>query len=156
MRCPYCRETNQDKVIDSRLSENGEVIRRRRACISCGKRFTTKERVEQDVRLMVVKRDGTRELFDIKKLERGIMRSLVKRPVSLSVIEDMIQHLQDEIYVQARQAHEISSVDLGEMVLEKLYTIDPVSYIRFASVYRKFENVEGFITEIENLTKKTK
>jgi transcriptional repressor NrdR len=154
MRCPACGE-NEDRVIESRTTTSGNSIRRRRECIVCGHRFTSYEHIEEE-KLMVVKRDGTRELFDIKKLERGIMRSLVKRPVSLSVIEDMIQHLQDEIYVQARQAHEISSVDLGEMVLEKLYTIDPVSYIRFASVYRKFENVEGFITEIENLTKKTK
>jgi transcriptional repressor NrdR len=152
MRCPYC-EAIEDKVIESRMLANGESIRRRRECLKCGYRFTSYEHIEEK-KLMVVKRDGRRQDFDLKKLGHGIQRAIEKRPIPQTVVEEMLMEIEDEAFMKAKNTHEIPSTELGEMVLKRLYKLDRVAYIRFASVYRKFENVKEFISEIEKLSKK--
>lgn len=151
MRCPLCSNT-QDKVIESRTLSGGDSIRRRRECLNCGYRFTSYEQIEEK-QLMVIKSAGRREPFDIKKMERGIQRALEKRPVSQAEIEEIIHSLQNKAIIEGKNSHEIASAFLGELVLKTLYEIDKVAYIRFASVYRKFENVGEFISEIEHLAK---
>ena len=149
MRCPHCGSLD-DKVIDSRTLANGESIRRRRECISCSLRFTSYERIEEKP-LMVVKRDGRREPFERAKLERGVIRALEKRPVSQLSIENLVNEIEDEAAQKGKAANEIPSVELGEMVLRRLYTLDKVAYVRFASVYRKFETMAEFLREIEHV-----
>lgn len=139
-----------DKVIDSRSLANGESIRRRRECLSCGLRFTSYERIEERP-LMVVKRDGRREPFERAKLERGISRALEKRPVSQLSSENLVNEIEDEAALKGKATNEIASAELGEMVLRRLYRLDKVAYIRFASVYRKFESMDEFLQEIERL-----
>ena len=150
MRCPHCGEM-QDKVIESRPNNDGTAIRRRRECLKCGYRFTSYEHIDEKP-LKVVKRDGRRENFDRTKLERGIQVALEKRPVPQSIVEEMLNNIEDDAIMLAKNTHEISASDLGEKVLERLYNIDRVAYVRFASVYRMFENVEEFIREIERLS----
>jgi transcriptional repressor NrdR len=149
MRCPYCRETNQDKVIDSRLSENGEVIRRRRACISCGKRFTTKERVEQDVKLMVIKRDGTRVPYDRTKILAGIQRATYKRPAAPADLARIVDAVEDALFKQYDR--EVSSQIIGQLVCDQLRDFDQIAYVRFASVYRQFQDLGELIDEAQNV-----
>ncbi len=139
-----------DKVIDSRTLANGESIRRRRECEACGFRFTSYERIEEKP-LMVVKRDGRREPFERQKLERGVVRALEKRPVSQLSIENLVNEIEDEAAMKGKAANEIPSVELGEMVLRRLFDLDKVAYVRFASVYRKFETLDEFISVIESL-----
>ncbi|MBO8450803.1 MAG: transcriptional repressor NrdR [Spirochaetes bacterium] len=147
MRCPYCGNFN-DKVIDSRTLANGSAIRRRRECTDCGYRFTSYERVEERP-LMVVKKDGRRQPFDKEKLMRGIRRALEKRPVSGETIENLLNEIEDLAVMEGKKDSEISSARLGEIVLDILRRMDKVAYIRFASVYRHFENLEEFIAEIQ-------
>lgn len=154
MRCPYCGKL-EDKVLESRTMVNGESIRRRRECLSCGYRFTSYERIDEKP-FMVVKRDGRRQPFDREKLEKGIIRALEKRPVSTGMIEQLCNDIEDMAIKQGKESREIATEALGELVLEKLYDIDKVSYIRFASVYRHFENLEEFLTEVKNIKKKSK
>ncbi len=150
MRCPHCHSL-EDKVIESRTLASGDAIRRRRECIECGYRFTSYERIEEK-QLMVIKRTGDRrEPFNRAKLERGVQRALEKRPVSQIDIENMLNELEDEAVMKGRSTHEISSREIGETVLKKLYEMDKVAYIRFASVYRNFTDVEEFVQEIETL-----
>jgi transcriptional repressor NrdR len=149
MRCPHCG-TIDDKVIESRTLANGESIRRRRECMNCGYRFTSYERLEEQ-QLMVVKRDSRREPFDRVKLERGIERALEKRPVSRMRIESLVNELEDIVAIMSKGNREIDSSVIGDLVLERLGAIDQVAYIRFASVYRHFENPEEFIREIHKL-----
>ncbi len=149
MRCPHCGSLD-DKVIDSRTLANGESIRRRRECLSCGLRFTSYERIEEKP-LMVVKRDGRREPFERPKLERGIIRALEKRPVSQLSIENLVNEIEDEAALKGKGGNEIASSQLGEMVLGRLFELDKVAYVRFASVYRKFETMDEFLEEIERL-----
>lgn len=151
MRCPHCGEL-EDKVIESRQSSSGASIRRRRECLQCGFRFTSYERIEEKP-LMVVKRDGRREQFDPEKLEKKVQIALEKRPVSQGVIEDLVHKVEDDASYKSKATHEIDSKEIGEMVLKRLYEIDRVAYVRFASVYRMFENVDEFIKEIEKLSK---
>jgi transcriptional repressor NrdR len=150
MRCPHCGSI-EDKVIESRQNTSGTTIRRRRECLSCSFRFTSYERIEEKP-LMVVKRDGRREPFDVAKLERGIQKSLEKRPVSQSAVEETLHQLEDEAAMKGKSSHEVLARELGEMVLSKLYTLDRVAYVRFASVYRMFDNIEEFVKEIERLS----
>ena len=150
MRCPNCGET-EDKVLESRLVANAESIRRRRECVKCSYRFTSYEHIEEK-QIMVIKRDGSREPFDIKKIERGIRRALEKRPIPQNVVEEFLISLEEQTMMLCRNTSEIPASELGEMVLKKLYTLDKVAYIRFASVYRSYENLEQFIQEIENLS----
>ena len=153
MRCPYCGNI-EDKVVESRSMANGESIRRRRECISCGYRFTSYEKIEEKP-FMVVKRDGRRQPFDRAKLEKGIERAIEKRPISSDTKENILNDIEDEAIMQGRTNREISTSELGEIVLNRLYKTDKVAYIRFASVYRHFENLDEFIAEVKKL-KKTK
>ena len=148
MKCPVCNYQDS-RVLDSRPIEDGASIKRRRECPSCGKRFTTYEVVDT-VPIAVVKRNGKREFFDKHKLMLGIERACQKRPVDPEEIANAI-----EIELQNSIVEEISSMDIGEMVLAKLKEIDTVSYIRFASVYREFKDIDSFISEINNLEKRT-
>ena len=149
MRCPYCGSLD-DKVIESRAMANGESIRRRRECLGCGYRFTSYERIEEKP-FMVVKKDGRREPFEQAKLEKGISRALEKRPVSMRMVEQIVSEIEDKAVMSGKVSREISTVELGELVLQRLYEIDKVAYIRFASVYKHFENLDEFITEVKNI-----
>jgi len=152
MRCPYCAE-NDNRVVDSRLSKDGQAIRRRRECNACGRRFTTYEKVEE-VLPMVIKRDGRREPFDREKILGGITRACQKRPVSADQIKDFIDSL--ETYFQELGRREIPSSAIGEKVIAKLKDWDEVAYVRFASVYRKFQDVTDFMKEVTELIKSKK
>ena len=149
MRCPHCGN-NEDKVIESRTLANGDAIRRRRECIKCGYRFTSYERLE-DKQFMVVKRDGRREPFDRIKLERGIERALEKRPVSQMQIESLINEIEDTTAILSKGNREIDSTVIGDLALERLGAIDKVAYIRFASVYRHFADLDEFVREINKV-----
>ena len=149
MRCPYCGSL-EDKVLESRTMANGESIRRRRECLSCGYRFTSYEHIEEKP-FMVVKKDGRRQPFDRQKLEKGIARALEKRPVSTVAIESIVSEIEDQAIMEGKGSREISTEALGNLVLEKLHTIDKVAYIRFASVYRHFEDLNEFINEVNKL-----
>ena len=149
MRCPYCGSMD-DKVLESRTMANGESIRRRRECISCGYRYTSYEHIEEKP-FMVVKRDGRRQPFDRNKLEKGIERALEKRPVSTTSLENIVNEIEDQAIMQGKTNREISTEELGDLVLEKLNLVDKVAYIRFASVYRHFENLDEFIKEVNKL-----
>ena len=140
MRCPYCGSVD-DKVVESRTLGQGDCIRRRRECLSCGYRFTSYERIEEKP-LMVVKRNGRREPFDRAKLER---------PVSMNEIENIVSDIEDAAVMNSKSAKEIKSTELGEMVLARLYTVDKVAYIRFASVYKKFNDLDEFINEVKKI-----
>lgn len=145
MKCPSC-QYNETKVVDSRLNGEGTSIRRRRECLKCEKRFTTYEYVEH-VSLMVVKRDGRRQPFDREKIISGIIKACEKRPVSIDKIETMT----DEIgrTIQKKYDREVASKDIGEMIMEKLANLDDVAYVRFASVYRQFRDVNQFMSELK-------
>ena len=145
MECPKCRDNNT-KVVDSRPTEDGKSIRRRRECISCGTRFNTFERIEYTP-LLVVKRDGTREEFNRDKLLRGVIRSAEKRPVSREQMDELVQNV--EFQLRERIEPEVASVEIGELVMQHLMDLDEVAYIRFASVYREFQSKEMFLRELE-------
>jgi len=149
MRCPHCGSFD-DKVIESRTLANGDAIRRRRECISCSYRFTSYERTE-DKQFMVVKRGGRREPFDRAKIERGVNRALEKRPVSQMGIESLVNEIEDQAAILGKVNHEIDAAILGDLVLEKLAILDKVAYIRFASVYRHFEDLDEFLREIQKI-----
>ncbi len=150
MRCPFCGH-DEDKVIDSRPADEGAAIRRRRECISCGKRFTTYEKIE-NLPLLVVKKDGTRQPYDRDKLISGLLKSCEKRPVSTSQIEKLADNV--ELQIQNSLRREISSREIGEMVMELLKDIDEVAYVRFASVYRQFKDVNSFLQELNDMLNK--
>lgn len=147
MKCPFCQNP-ETKVIETREIHNGNIIRRRRKCIKCKKRFTTREKYEEIVKL-VIKNDDTREEFDIEKLKKGIMRACEKRPISAEQIENITNRIEKEISLI--QKKEIKSKTIGEFVMKELKTIDDVAYIRFASVYKKFKDVAEFAAEIEKI-----
>ena len=153
MKCPYC-DNIDTKVIDSRPTEDGHAIRRRRGCDKCGRRFTTYEKVVESI-LMVIKSDGKRrEAFDRDKLFRGIARACEKRPVSAETMENIVNSVEREL--NNLMVKEIDSKRIGELVMEELKKVDEVAYIRFASVYRQFTDVNTFITEVEKLVGKKK
>ena len=147
MKCPYCKYT-ESKVIDSRPTVDGESIRRRRICQQCGKRFTTYETIES-LSLMVIKKDGSRQQYDREKLMRGILKACQKRPVTKAQMDDLLSNIEKELYDQ--QEDEVSSMTIGEMVVERLIDIDEVAYIRFASVYRDFDDVDSFMAELKRI-----
>ncbi len=151
MRCPRCKSL-EDRVVESRALANGGTIRRRRECLACSYRFTSYERIEEKPLMVIKKSDARREPFDREKLEKGIQQALRKRPVSQIDIENILDELEESAMLLGRSSHEISSTEVGRMVLEKLYDLDRVAYVRFASVYRNFENVEEFVREIETLS----
>jgi len=149
MRCPHCSALD-DRVIESRTNSAGTSIRRRRECLSCGYRFTSYEHIEEKP-LKVIKRDGRREAFDRQKLERGIETSLEKRPVSQGTIEQLINMIEDHASLEGGNSREIQTSRIGEMVLEQLFSLDKVGYIRFASVYKMFEDIGAFKQELDLL-----
>ena len=149
MRCPFCKVDN-DKVVDSRSSSEGAVVRRRRECLACGKRFTTYERVEETA-LRVIKKDGSRVPFDRQKIRHGIERACEKRPVDSKQIESVVQSIEDE--VSKKYEREVPTRVIGELVMEKLKHIDTVAYVRFASVYREFKDTSDFLAAIEGVRK---
>lgn len=148
MRCPTC-DHPEDRVIDSRPLESASVIRRRRLCLHCGKRFTTYERVEATP-LMVVKSDNRREPFSREKIREGLMRAFQKRPVAPDMLEKLVSEIEYELQDHAL---EVPSAEIGERILKKLYALDPVAYVRFASVYKKFDGLEDFMKELQKLRK---
>ena len=152
MRCPYCNDENL-KVIDSRPMDEENAIRRRRQCENCGKRFTTFEKVET-IPLMVVKKDNTREPYNRSKIEAGVLSACHKRPVSVEDINRMIDEIEAQLFQM--DSKEISTTDIGELVMEKLKGLDEVAYVRFSSVYREFTDVHTFMKELEKLYKKKK
>ena len=147
MQCPYC-DFEDTKVIDSRLSETKDTIRRRRECLSCGKRFTTYERREP-LKLMVIKRDGSKEPFDREKLRAGLAKACAKQPITEERIELVVDEIEAEL--RERRRHEVTSRRLGDMVLIRLRRLDMVAYLRFASVYRKYTDVDQFRSELVRL-----
>ena len=147
MKCPYCEHLDS-KVIDSRPTDEGQAIRRRRECIECGKRFTTYERIEE-IPKIVVKRDGNREVYNRNKLFNGILKSCEKRPISISTIEKIVDEIEKTLYNSMEK--EITSVEIGEMVMNKLKDIDEVAYVRFASVYRRFKDSNSFMEELKKI-----
>ena len=147
MKCPFC-EHPDTKVIDSRHTEDGHAIRRRRECEKCSRRFTTYEKIEEVV-LMVIKKDGSRETFDRNKIMSGIVKACEKRPVSVSDMEKIVDEI--ERGLNNMMEKEVSSTFIGELIMDKLKDIDEVAYVRFASVYRQFTDINTFISEIENL-----
>lgn len=148
MKCPFC-EKIEDKVLESREVDDGSTIRRRRECLSCHERFTSYERIEERP-LLVIKRDGRREQFSREKVIKGISHACEKRPVSIEAIESAAAEIEKELHREA--GREVSSSKIGELVMEKLQSADKVAYIRFASVYRKFEHVSEFVEEVKELT----
>ena len=150
MRCPYCRVDN-DKVIDSRGSEDGYSIRRRRECLSCKRRYTTYERVEE-MEIKVVKKDGIREPFNREKIKQGLAKACWKRPISDEQIDTLVSTIEGDIY--ANYETEVDSTEIGEMVMKRLAQIDQVAFVRFASVYREFKDVRDFVDELQPMLKK--
>ena len=149
MRCPYCSD-HDSKVVDSRIGKDGTSIRRRRECLQCSQRFTTYERIEE-LNLVIVKKDGRREPFDRAKIIDGLEKACEKRPISVDVIENLVTDLEKEL--QERGDREVDSKEIGEKLIAKLYNIDEVAYVRFASVYRSFKDVNQFMDELTDLLK---
>lgn len=147
MKCPFC-ENPDTKVIDSRQTDDGHAIRRRRECESCKKRFTTYEKVEEMI-LMVIKKDGSREAFDRNKIMSGIIKACEKRPVTVAQIEEVVDEI--ERGLNNMMEKEVESSFIGELIMEKLRDLDEVAYVRFASVYRQFTDINTFVSEIEKL-----
>lgn len=147
MKCPYCNHPDT-RVIDSRPAEDGSAIRRRRSCDECGKRFTTYEKVET-IPLIIIKKDNNREQYNRSKIERGIIRACYKRPVSAEAIQKAVERI--EIKIFNLEAKEVSSTDVGEIVMDELKELDEVAYVRFASVYREFKDVNTFMDEIKKM-----
>lgn len=149
MRCPYC-SYEESKVVDSRATDDYTAIRRRRECLRCSKRYTTYEKVE-DIPILVIKKDSIRENFNKDKIMNGIIKACQKRPVSRSQMETIVNDIEKNI--SNKMLVEIKSEDIGEMVMERLKNVDEVSYVRFASVYRQFKDINTFMEEIKNLMK---
>ena len=147
MKCPYC-DFFESKVIDSRPTDEGQAIRRRRECIKCGRRFTTYEKIE-DIPLVVIKKDGNRQAYNRNKLLNGIIRACEKRPVSIKAIEDMADEIEKSLFNSMER--EITTDLIGEMVMNRLKSIDEVAYVRFASVYRQFKDLNTFMDELKKI-----
>ena len=147
MKCPYCGHL-RDKVVDSRESKEGEAIRRRRECLSCARRFTSYERIDE-IAYMAIKKDGTRERFDRQKLVAGLLKACEKRPVSMAAIEAVADRV--EALLQERAEKEMSTGDIGALVMDELRRLDKVAYVRFASVYRQFRDIGEFMNELKDL-----
>ena len=150
MKCPFCGY-DDSKVLDTRPTDEGYTVRRRRECLKCQKRFTTYEKIEKSP-VMVIKKDGNRQAFDRDKIVRGMIKSCEKRPVSADEIEEAVNNIEKKIENSMRR--EITSLEIGDMVMEELKDLDEVSYVRFASVYREFKDLQSFVDELENFVKK--
>lgn len=152
MRCPFCKE-DDDKVIDSRATENGRCIRRRRRCLRCNRRFTTYERIEDAIKLAVIKRDGTRAPYDRNKMLDGIRHAAYKRPITSEQLERVVDEVEE--YLIANFEKEVSTQTIGEKLATVLRRVDKVAYVRFASVYRQFEDVGEFIEEAQDVIERS-
>ncbi|MBU4304442.1 MAG: transcriptional regulator NrdR [Candidatus Omnitrophica bacterium] len=150
MKCPFCANI-EDKVVDSRISSEGDSIRRRRECLKCQRRFTTYEYIEKTM-LMIIKKDGRREPFDRNKILSGLLRACEKRPVSMETVEGVVDSI--ECTLQKNYDKEVVSSDIGELVMQHLHDIDEVAYVRFASVYRQFKDINQFLGELKDLLNK--
>lgn len=151
MRCPYCGQ-GDSRVLETRLADEGYSIRRRRECLGCQKRFTTYEKLD-DLPLLVIKKDGRREPFDQHKILNGLLKSCEKRPVPLATLENVVAEIERKLKNDSLK-REVNTAEIGEMVIDRLKEIDEVAYVRFASVYREFKDVNTFIKEIETLLKR--
>jgi transcriptional repressor NrdR len=149
MKCPYCNNL-EDKVIDSRISKDGEIIRRRRECLGCAKRFTTHEKIEDKLPL-IVKKDGRRESYSREKMMEGMKKACQKRPISIEALEKIADKIEQDIV--SRGVKEIKGSELGEKVMLELHDLDDVAYVRFASVYRSFKDISDFMEEVKTLVK---
>ncbi len=149
MKCPYCAD-QEDKVIDSRPTDDGTTIRRRRECLNCHKRYTTYEKVES-LPILVVKKDGSRQPYEREKVQKGILRACEKRNVSVDQLERLVDSIEAQIYNSLER--EITTEFIGELVMEKLRDLDEVAYVRFASVYRHFKDINTFMSELDKLLK---
>ena len=149
MRCPFCSHP-EDKVIDSRESKEGESIRRRRECLKCARRFTTYERIDE-IPYMVIKKDGRREKFDRQKVMQGLVKASEKRPISMGKLAEIIDDVESRL--SETPDRELSTVEVGELLMERLKSLDKIAYVRFASVYRDFQDVDAFLREVTNLMK---
>ncbi|MFO7296337.1 MAG: transcriptional regulator NrdR [Caldicoprobacter sp.] len=149
MKCPFCYQA-ESKVVDSRPTDEGFTIRRRRECTKCGKRFTTYEKIEQ-LPVFVVKKDGRRESFDRNKILKGLLKACEKRPISLKDLEELVQDVEKQVFNSLEQ--EVTSQQIGQMVMERLKKLDEVAYVRFASVYRQFKDINTFMEELNKLMK---
>ena len=147
MKCPFCGH-QEDKVVDSRASSEGIAIRRRRECLACAKRFTTYEHIEEQ-HLMVIKKDGRREPFDRHKLLGGLLKACEKRPVSMDQLEQMVDEIERDL--SRTFEHEVASRHIGERIMKRLHELDPVAYVRFASVYKEFKDAEQFVRELRDI-----
>ncbi|HKE21221.1 MAG TPA: transcriptional regulator NrdR [Bryobacteraceae bacterium] len=147
MKCPFCNHLH-DKVVDSREGKEGDAIRRRRECLACGRRFTTYERIDE-VPYMVVKKDGRREKFDREKVLRGLLKACEKRPVSMSKLSELVNRIESK--VSDSPEREISTIEIGESLMESLRELDKIAYVRFASVYRDFQDEQAFFNELKAL-----
>ena len=154
MRCPYCHADDKDRVVDSRPVEDGQAIRRRRTCEKCNRRYTTYERIEETVRLQVVKKDGTRVPFDRNRILAGIQKACYKRPVAAENITKVADAVEEE--VARTDQREIPSSAIGEIVMKYLRRLDPIAYVRFASVYREFRDVHQLVDEARNVLEHAK
>ena len=150
MKCPYCGEVD-NKVIDSRLSKDGNVIRRRRECIICTRRFTTYEHIEE-IPIMIIKKDGRREVFSREKVRSGMKKACQKRDISMNMIEEFIDELERDLRETGEK--EIPAAEVGEKIMSMLHDLDDVAYVRFASVYREFKDVNDFVDELKSLLSK--
>jgi transcriptional repressor NrdR len=148
MRCPFCG-TDNDKVIDSRASDEGKAIRRRRCCLNCNKRFTTYEHIEERTRLTVIKRDGSRVPFDKKKIFDGVDKACYKRAVSDEAIQQLVDEVEEEIF--RNHEREVRSLEIGNTIASKLKKLDQVAYVRFASVYKQFRDIEDLLEEVREV-----
>lgn len=152
MKCPFCHHDN-DKVIDSRSSQDAYAIRRRRECLQCGRRYTTYERLDDPV-VQVVKKDGAREAFDRQKIKAGLVKACWKRPVSAEQIDELVNQIENVAYVNLDS--EVESRTIGELVMRRLRHVDQVAFVRFASVYREFKDVRDFVEELEPMLEETR
>lgn len=150
MRCPFCGYL-QDRVIDSRESKDGDVVRRRRQCLECEKRFTTYERIDE-VPYMVIKKDGRREKFDRQKVLAGLLKACEKRPISMGKLAELVDEVESKLADSADR--EITTTEIGELLAQRLKEIDKVAYVRFASVYRDFQDLDAFVNELRDLIQK--
>ncbi|MAE66854.1 MAG: transcriptional regulator NrdR [Phycisphaeraceae bacterium] len=148
MRCPFCA-ANKDKVIDSRATDEGRVIRRRRECTKCAKRFTTYEHVEANVRLQVVKKDGSRVPYDRNKIVQGLEKACYKRPIRAEALEELVNHVEEDLF--HRFDREIDSDEIGRSIAIRLKNLDQVAYVRFASVYKQFRDLDDFLDEVREV-----
>lgn len=149
MQCPSCKEPGQDKVIDSRLTEGGAAVRRRRECLKCGRRFTTKERIEEELRLTVIKKDGSKVPYRRDKIVAGVRQACYKLPVTESQIDQFVDQVEGDLFRDHER--EATTVEIGDYVIRRLRSLNQVAYVRFMSVYRNFKDVREFADEIQNV-----